>query len=352
MTAMPKPMEQDGDFAIAVVVPCYRVKRHILSVIERIGPEVRSIYVVDDKCPDQSGQFVLDTCKDPRVRVLFHPVNQGVGGAVVTGYEAAIADGADAIVKVDGDGQMDPALIPLFVAPILDGTADYTKGNRFFDLTNISSMPPIRIFGNAVLSFMSKLSSGYWDIFDPTNGYTAIHARVAGILPLSKISRRYFFESDMLFRLNTVRARVVDVPMDAVYGDEESNLKIKKILREFLTSHLRNITKRVFYNYFLRNFTVASIELLLGVALLASGIVFGGLSWIRSASAGVETTAGTVMLASLPIIVGLQFLLAFVSYDIASMPARALHPMLALRNRVRQKVVDQAAAESLEATSP
>lgn len=352
MTAMPKPMEQGGDFVVAVVIPCYRVKRHILSVIDRIGPEVQAIYAVDDKCPDQSGQFVLDTCKDPRVRVLFHPVNQGVGGAVITGYEAAIADGADAIVKVDGDGQMDPALIPLFVAPILDGTADYTKGNRFFDLTNISSMPPVRIFGNAVLSFMSKLSSGYWDIFDPTNGYTAIHARVAGILPLSKISRRYFFESDMLFRLNTVRARVVDVPMDAVYGDEESNLKIKKILREFLTNHLRNIIKRVFYNYFLRNFTVASIELLLGLALLVSGTVFGGLSWIRSASAGVETTAGTVMLASLPIIVGLQFLLAFVSYDIASMPARALHPMLALRNRVRQTMTGRSRVESLDVTSP
>jgi Glycosyltransferases involved in cell wall biogenesis len=351
MTAIPKPVEKGGDFAVAVVIPCYRVKRHILSVIDRIGPEVRTIYVVDDKCPEQSGQFVLDTCKDPRVRVLFHLVNQGVGGAVVTGYEAAIADGADAIVKVDGDGQMDPALIPQFVAPIFDGSADYTKGNRFFDLTNISSMPPIRIFGNAVLSFMSKLSSGYWDVFDPTNGYTAIHARVAGVLPLSKISRRYFFESDMLFRLNTVRARVVDVPMDAVYGDEESNLKIKKILREFLTNHLRNTVKRVFYNYFLRNFTIASIELLLGALLMIFGIAFGGLAWIRSAAAGVETAPGTVMLATLPIIIGLQFLLAFVSYDISSMPTRALHPMLAIRNRVRLHIANRAPETNLETSS-
>lgn len=352
MTVMPKPVEQDGDFVAAVVIPCYRVKRHILSVIDRIGPEVRTIYVVDDKCPEQSGQFVVDHCKDPRVRVIFHPVNQGVGGAVISGYESAVADGADAIVKVDGDGQMDPALIPLFLAPILDGSADYTKGNRFFDLTNISSMPSIRIFGNAVLSFVSKLSSGYWDVFDPTNGYTAIHARVADILPLSKISRRYFFESDMLFRLNTVRARVVDVPMDAFYADEESNLKIKKILREFLTKHLRNTVKRVFYNYFLRNFTIASVELVLGLGLMLFGVGFGGLSWIRSAAAGVETTAGTVMLASLPIIVGLQFLLAFVSYDIASTPNRALHPMLAIRNRVRQKMTSRSAVENLEILSP
>lgn len=326
------------DATIAVVIPSYRVKRHILSVIERVGPEVSLIYVVDDKCPEQSGEFVRASCTDPRVRIVQHEVNQGVGGAVMTGYQQAIVEGADIIVKVDGDGQMDPALIPAFIAPIVEGSADYTKGNRFFDLTNISSMPSIRIFGNAVLSFMSKLSSGYWDIFDPTNGYTAIHARVAEHLPLAKISRRYFFESDMLFRLNTMRARVVDVPMDALYADEESNLKISRILKEFLVSHMRNTIKRIFYNYFLRNFTIASIELVLGLFLLVGGLFFGVTAWINSASQGVETPPGTVMLASLPIIIGLQFLLAFLSYDIASLPQRALHPMLFRRSRLQDRL--------------
>ena len=145
---------------IAVVIPCYKVSAHILGVIQAIGSEVNTIFVVDDCCPEKSGALVENSCADSRVRVIYHPVNQGVGGAVMSGYKAAIADGADVIVKVDGDGQMDPGLIPAFVAPIMAGEADYTKGNRFFDLEEIRAMPKVRLFGNAVLSFMTKLSSG------------------------------------------------------------------------------------------------------------------------------------------------------------------------------------------------
>lgn len=144
--------------------------------------------------PDESGIYVETHCRDARVVVLRHEANQGVGGAVMTGYQAAITDGAKVIVKIDGDGQMDPALILSFVDPILTGEADYTKGNRFFDLEEIRSMPPVRLFGNSVLSLLTKLSSGYWDLFDPTNGYTAIHADVARRLPFLKISRRYFLK--------------------------------------------------------------------------------------------------------------------------------------------------------------
>lgn len=310
---------------IAVCIPCYRVKNHIIDVISSIGSEVWRIYVIDDKCPDGSGIFVETQCKDQRVVILRHETNQGVGGAVMMGYRAAIADGADIIVKLDGDGQMDPELIPSFVAPILAGEADYTKGNRFFDLENISAMPPMRIFGNAVLSLMTKLSSGYWDLFDPTNGYTAIHAEVARLLPFDKISRRYFFETDMLFRLNTLRAVVVDVPMDAKYGNEVSNLKISKIIGEFLIKHGRNFIKRIFYNYYLRNMSLASIELPLSILLVLFGGSFGTYHWIHSFQEGVATTAGTVMLAALPILMGAQLILAFLGYDIANVPRRPLH---------------------------
>ena len=187
---------------IAVVIPCYRSKLQILRVLNGIGAEVWRVYVIDDACPEGSGKYVEEQGKDLRIRVIFHEFNKGVGGAVITGYQAAIADGADVIVKIDSDGQMDPKFIPIIVAPILAQEADYTKGNRFFDLENIRSMPTTRIFGNAILSLMAKLSTGYWDIFDPTNGYTAIHAGIAELLPFSKISHRYFFESDLLFRLN------------------------------------------------------------------------------------------------------------------------------------------------------
>jgi glycosyltransferase involved in cell wall biosynthesis len=311
--------------SIAVVIPSYKVTRHILEVIATIGPEVSRIYVVDDKCPEGSGALVRKECVDARVVVLEHEENQGVGGAVITGYRAAIADGARVIVKIDGDGQMDPALIPGFVAPILAGDADYTKGNRFFNLEHIREMPPVRLLGNAMLSLLTKLSSGYWDLFDPTNGYTAIHADCARYLPFEKISRRYFFESDMLFRLNTLGAVVVDVPMDAVYGDEVSNLKVSKVVSEFAAKHVRNFLKRLFYNYYLRNMSLASIELPLGLALVSFGSVFGALHWLRSAQSDVATPAGTVMMAALPIIMGIQLVLAFLAYDISTVPRRPLH---------------------------
>lgn len=319
--------------SIAVVIPCFRVRRHILDVIARIGAEVDAIYVVDDRCPEESGRFVSAECTDPRVHVVFHTENQGVGGAVMTGYQAAIADGHGILVKVDGDGQMDPSLLPAFVAPLLAGEADYSKGNRFFHLEEIYNMPAIRLVGNAALSFMSKLSTGYWGIFDPTNGYTAIHAKVASHLPMEKISKRYFFETDMLFRLNTLRATVIDIPMDAVYGDEESNLRITKILPEFLAKHFRNTLKRIFYNYYLRDMSVASLQLPAGIFLMLFGMIFGITHWIQSSALNIPSPAGTVMLAALPVLVGLHLLLAFIANDVMNQPVRPMHKLLHLRIR-------------------
>ena len=325
------------DARIAVVIPCFKVTRHIAAVCSAMPDIVWRIYVVDDACPDLSGGFVEENVKDQRVQVLFHEYNHGVGGAVITGYRAAIADGADVIVKIDGDGQMDPALIMDFVAPIINGESDYTKGNRFYDPEKVRSMPKARLFGNAVLSFMSKLSSGYWNLFDPTNGYTAIHADVARLLPFDKLSRRYFFETDILFRLNTIRAVVVDVPMDAKYGDEVSNLKISKIIGEFFAKHVRNFLKRIFYNYYLRDMSLASIELPLGLLLFAFGSIYGGYHWFHSAEAGVATPAGSVMLSALPILVGIQLLLGFIGHDVSSVPVRPLHRNIRKPVRAEEK---------------
>jgi dolichol-phosphate mannosyltransferase len=313
---------------IAVVVPCYRVAAHVVQVVRDIGPEVTRIYCVDDACPEGSGALVEEAFSDSRVRVIRLAENQGVGGAVMAGYAEAVAEGMDVIIKIDGDGQMDPALIPTFVAPIMRGEADYVKGNRFFDLRHIRRMPLVRRIGNLGLSFMSKASTGYWDVFDPTNGYTAIHGDVAALLPLDSISRRYFFETDMLFRLNTLRAVVVDMPMDARYGDERSNLRVSRIAGEFLAKHVRNLGKRILYNYFLRDLSIASIELLVGTALLSFGLAFGGWHWYMSSYSGVPASVGTVMLPALALLMGLQLILAFLGYDIASVPRRPLHPRL------------------------
>lgn len=313
---------------VAVVLPCFRVKAHILGVIEKIGPEVSSIYVVDDRCPDDSGDFVLEHCADPRVRVLKNPHNLGVGGAVMAGYKAAIAGGARIIVKVDGDGQMDPRLVPKLITPIVKGRADYCKGNRFYDLEHIRRMPKLRLFGNAALSLLSKLSTGYWSLFDPTNGFTAIDARVAAHLPMHRMSQRYFFETDMLFRLNTLRAAVVDVPMDACYGDEVSNLRVGRILPEFLLKHSRNFCKRFFYNYILRDMSLASLEFVAGLAMILFGVVYGGIHWYASTTTGEPATSGTIMIASLPIISGIQFVLAFFAFDISSVPSQPIGDLL------------------------
>ncbi|GAB2662454.1 glycosyltransferase [Arenimonas aestuarii] len=318
---------------IAVVVPCYRVTRHVLPLLAAIGPEVGRIYCVDDACPDGSGDHIEAGNRDPRVVVLRHDHNQGVGAATLTGYRRAIADGARVIVKIDGDGQMDPALLLAFVAPILAGEADYSKGNRFWDLDRVREMPLARRIGNLGLSFLAKASTGYWDIFDPTNGYTAIHADLAARLPMDRIGQRYFFESDLLFHLNLQRARVVDVPMAARYGDQTSHLSPARALFEFPLRHLGNALRRIFYNYFFRDMSVGSIELLAAIGLLGFGAVFGGLHWWNSAQEGVATPVGTIMISTVAVISGLQFLLAFVSYDVASVPRRAVHRALASRAR-------------------
>ncbi len=316
---------------IAVVIPCYRVKKHILGVLSAIGPECGAIYVVDDACPESTGDHVEAECHDPRVRVVRNTENFGVGGATLAGLRAALADDAEVVVKIDGDGQMDPSLIPRVAHPVLAGEADYAKGNRFFELDVLESMPRLRLVGNSLLSFASKLSSGYWNVFDPTNGFTAIHASVARRLPFAKIDPGWFFESDLLFRLGVLRAVVCDVPMPAVYGGERSNLVIRRVVGRFVRGHVANTAKRIFYNYYLRNFNIASIEILLGAVFLAFGLWFGTTRWIAGILEGVPATSGTVMLAALPVIVGIQLVLAFLSYDLQNIPRDPVHRRLGSR---------------------
>lgn len=336
----------------AVVIPCYKAAGSIADVIANIPADIRQIYCVNDASPDNLAE-VLDVIAkgDPRVHVLTHEVNGGVGAATVTGYRVAIASGAKIIVKIDSDGQMDPRLIPALIEPIVQGEADYVKGNRFFDISSVQRMPAVRLIGNAGLSFMSKLSSGIWHLFDPTNGFTAIHADVADILPLDKLHKRYFFESDMLFRLGTVGASVCDVPMEAVYGDEKSGLSELDALLKFPGLHLRNLIKRVLYNYFLRDFSTASLSLIMGLLLLFGGGVFGIIHWLESASNGVPATAGTVMLSAFPVLIGVQFLLSFLNHDVSASKRSALHPQIGRVKVLRARPFSQSAIQVHEPES-
>jgi len=308
---------------VAVVIPCYKATGTVVEVVTAALLNADGVFCVDDACPDGTGNLV-EAISDPRLRLLRHEHNQGVGGAVKTGYRAALEAGFDVIVKLDSDGQMDPDLIPMFVAPLLEHRADYCKGNRFFELEYLKGMPLSRLVGNGLLSFFSKISSGYWRLLDPTNGFTAIHAAALRALPLDKIDNGYFFESDMLFRLNIARAVVLDVPMRARYGNERSNLRIHRVIWPFLAGHGRNICKRIFYTYFLRDFNIASLQLIVGLLLTLFGLVFGLSAWHSSLDSGVPASAGTVMLAGLPSLIGVQLLLSFLNFDIQNTPTQAI----------------------------
>ena len=317
---------------VAVVIPCYRVSRQVLGVIADIGPEVEQIVVVDDACPEHSGDLVERSCADPRVSVLRHAENRGVGGAMITGYRAALAAGADIEVKVDGDGQIDPTLIPAFIAPLASGDADYVKGNRFYHPSLVEGMPRLRLFGNALLSLVNKVSSGYWNVMDPTNGYTAIHRTALSMLPLDRIDSDYFFESAMLFRLGTIRAVVLDLPLASRYGDETSNLSIGRVLRQFPPKYLAATAKRLSYAYLLRDFNAGTVQCVVGALLFAGGALYGAAKWAHSTATGVPATSGEVMLAAFPTLVGIQMLLAALQFDVQNVPreplARRFHPPL------------------------
>jgi len=316
-------MNADQAGKIAVVIPCYRATGTVAQVVGAALHHADGVFCVDDACPDGTGNLVA-AIADPRLRLLRHAHNLGVGGAVKTGYRAALEAGFEVIVKLDSDGQMDADLIPMFAAPLLDHRADYCKGNRFFELEYLKGMPLSRLLGNSLLSFFSKISSGYWRLLDPTNGFTAIHAAALRALPLDKVDDRYFFESDMLFRLNIARAVVLDVPMRARYGSERSNLRIHRVIWPFLAGHGKNICKRIFYTYFLRDFNIASLQLIVGLLLTLFGLVFGLSAWFSSLESGIPASAGTVMLAGLPSLIGVQLLLSFLNFDILNTPTQAI----------------------------
>lgn len=306
---------------ISVVIPSYKVSKHILDVIKYIPEFVNYIIVVDDKCPQNSGQ-IAKTSTDSRVIVCYHEINQGVGGAVVTGYKKALELNSDIVVKIDGDGQMDVNYMQKLIQPILDAKADYTKGNRFTDFKALRAMPKIRLFGNSGLSFLVKAASGYWNLMDPTNGYTAINKHALSELDLDNLAKRYFFESDMLINLNIENAVIVDVEIPAKYGDEKSSLSITKTLVGFPPKLFKGLCKRIFLKYFIYDFNMLSLYLVVGLPMLLFGIIFGSIKWIEAMISNIETSTGTVMLAVLPIILGTQFILQAIQIDMNNIPRK------------------------------
>jgi glycosyltransferase involved in cell wall biosynthesis len=297
----------------------YRVAAQIGAVIRGLPDWVWRIVVVDDASPDDSAAQAL-AVGDPRVVLVRHEHNQGVGGAMLTGFNTAAALGAQVMVKMDGDGQMRPEYLERMVTPILAGQANYVKGNRFYHTRNITQMPLLRRLGNMALSFMTKMASGYWNVFDPTNGYLALDCGIFQELDQERIHRRYFFESSMLVELNLARAVVTEVTMPAYYAGERSSLSLGRVLFEFPGLLLRGFLRRIWFQYFVLDFSVGSLLMVLGLLMTLFGAIWGGIWWRNSIITGKTASTGTVMLAALPLILGFELLLQALIFDVQNIP--------------------------------
>ena len=313
-----------GESSIWVVLPCYNVAEHIKGVMSSVPDYVSGIVAVNDASRDQTLILLEDLKADPRMHILDNPINLGVGGSTKRGFEYAFNHGAEIVVKIDGDGQMDPSLIADFVDPIICGRADYVKGNRFINTDQVISMPKMRLLGNLALSFLTKLSSGYWEIFDPNNGFVAISKKAFKLIPTGKIDNRYFFESDMLFRLHLARAVIQDVPIPTSYGSEVSGLSEVKSIFEFGYKHHRNFLKRILIEYYLRDFNLGSLQLPLGLGLSLFGGFYGVSNFIHFHALDLQTPTGTQVLVAMSLLSGLQLLLSFFAFDISNSPKKPI----------------------------
>jgi dolichol-phosphate mannosyltransferase len=308
---------------IAVVIPCFKVENHIKEVVQSIPEAIHFIVLVNDCSPDKTPYLLDELAKsNSKINVIHHQKNKGVGGAMLSGFEKAFELGADITVKLDGDGQMDAGNINALLQPILKDKADFSKGNRFKDHIAIRQMPLIRRIGNIGLSFFIKAASGYWNIFDPTNGFIAITKETYQALDKNRIHQRYFFESSLLIELYHVNAVIEDVPMKAKYGNEVSNLSVTKTLVEFPPKLFMAFMRRILLKYFLYEFTIASLYLLTGLPLLLIGVFYGISNFIHYANLKVEAPTGTVIIPTLMITLGFQLLLAAINFDIGNYPKK------------------------------
>lgn len=307
------------DRRVAVVIPAFNAARHIAHVVRGIPSFIDHIIVVEDGGTDDTGKIVQELI-EPRLTVVHHAVNQGVGGAMVSGFRAAMEHLADMVVKMDADGQMDPAFLPALLDPLVSEDYLYTKGNRFLCEEHVRAMPRIRLAGNFCLTFLSKLASGYWHVFDPVNGYTAIATTMLRKLPLHRLARGYFFESDMLIQLNVFRARVKDIAIPPRYGDEHSSMHLSRVLVTFPLYLFKGFWYRIYERHVLREFSPVAVFWILGSLLLTWGTGFGAYTWFKSYWTGHVSTTGTVMLSVLPFILGFQLVLQAILIEIQESP--------------------------------
>jgi glycosyltransferase involved in cell wall biosynthesis len=302
------------DLRVAVVVPAHNEERLVAKVVMTAPSLVDSILVGDDASSDDTAQSAKAT-GDPRLEVISLPENQGVGGAILTGHRRALELGADVSVVMAGDAQMDPDYLPALLDPIADGVAEFTKANRFYDIGSFEGMPRHRVFGNITLSFLTKAASGYWGLFDPQNGYTAIHRSALERLPLDRIAKRYEFENDLLINLNILRVPARDVPVPAVYGEEVSGMRLTRVAPRLLRVLWRGFWHRIWWKYVMQSFSAVALLLFAGLGCLGLGAAVSVFVVVNTLGPS-EASPGTVLLAVAPMLTGIHFLISALMLDI------------------------------------
>jgi len=305
---------------IGVIVPTYKAKKTILSVISGLPDWVDHIIIVDDACPENTGAYVEAQNTDPRLTVIILDENLGVGGATLTGFEKALGIGCTVMVKMDSDDQHDPKFLRPLVTSLTNSGAGYSKGSRFLHPGDIGNMPRSRIFLNSILSITNKFASGYYSITDPTNGFVAIRADIFAKLDREKIVKRYFFESDMLYHLTLFRVPAVDVATHVRYNDEESGLKFRDEALNFMFGNIRNFFRRIWLRHFLLNFSLPAIYLIFSTLFMITALIWGGTQWYKSISTGIQATPGTVMIPALLIIISINMITSFFVLDVNDEP--------------------------------
>jgi glycosyltransferase involved in cell wall biosynthesis len=298
---------------IGVVVLAHNEENHIKDTIETLPVFVDKIYVIDDGSTDKTSEIVK-TLTDQRIHLVQHEVNKGPGAALVTGYKAALKEEMDVIVKMDGDNQMDPEQLPNLLEPIIEGKADYTKGNRLLSPEYRSGMSKWRFFGNSMLTFLTKIGSGYWQMMDPQNGYTATSRSVLERISLDSIYPYYGYLNDILVKLNVYGYRAVDIVMPARYGRERSSIKYSKYIVKVSLMLLRDFFWRLKMKYVVLSFHPLVLFYMFGVILTPIGF-FGGLFalYYKYVMGGSLFVRGALSL--LLFILGVQFLLFAMLFD-------------------------------------
>lgn len=302
---------------IAVVIPYYNAAKHILRVVSGLPSFVTAIYIVDD-CSSEILPTTLDKYK--KVTVIKNEINLGVGGATKAGFKKAIDDKMDIVVKVDADNQMDTNFIPDLVNPLLLNKSEYAKGNRFRDFNALHKMPFSRKIGNLVLSFLVKGATGYWNNFDPTNGFFAIEVKTLKDLNFKNISDRYYFETSLIAELYFHNVRISDISMPAIYDDEISSMHIWKMPFVFFPRLIKTFVKRIIKSYFVYDFNMSSVYILIGLPLFLFGFLYGLYTWWFYSTQDIFAPTGTIMLVTLTVILGFQLLLQAIHYDIIKAP--------------------------------